>query len=163
MFLVSYDNKLEIGKEYELTIWLNTDEQGTKGSVDLLYVNNPDVRDSAIGYRTAFEFSNLKVGEWTEYRVKFVAAAPYMILRTSTGCSVYFEDMQIAHTGVTGEVDKLNAITDANSADTNTNDKNENNNGTYLFIIIVVGAVLVLAGATVTTILLLKKKKSKNS
>ena len=153
MFLLSYDNKLEVGKEYELTIWLNTDEQGTNGVVDFLYVNNPDVRDNVIGYRTAFEFDNLKVGEWTEYRVKFVAAAPYIILRASNGCSVFFEDIQVTHTGITGEPDKLSAVSGLGSS---------NNNGLNS-IFVVIGAVLVLAGATITTIILLKKKRQNKS
>ncbi len=153
MFLLSYDNKLEVGKEYELTIWLNTNEQGTKGVVDFLYVNNPDVRDNVIGYRTAFEFANLKVGEWTEYRVKFIAAAPYIILRASNGCSVFFEDIQVAHTGITGEPDKLSAVSGFGSS---------NNNGLNI-IFVVIGAVLVLAGATITTIIILKKKKQNKS
>ncbi len=114
MFLISYQNKLEVGKEYELTMWLNSDNERARGWVDLLYAENPDVRDVPLGYEDAFKINNLKKGEWCEYKVKFIAAAPYVIIRMPNVDGIYIDDVEIEHTGVIGKPAKLKSLHENN-------------------------------------------------
>lgn len=110
MFLLSYQNRLEVGKEYELTLWIRSENQKARGWVDLLYVENPDVRDFPLGYEDAFNIRGLKKGEWCEYKVKFIAAAPYVIIRMPKVEGIYIDDVAVEHTGITGEPARLKAM-----------------------------------------------------
>ena len=107
MFLLSYHNALEVGKEYELTINIKSDRIGAKGNVYFAYTQNPDVRDESIGYYKAFSIEKNKKGVWKEYKVKFIAAAPYIVVNLPDINGIYIDDIKVENTGVTGEAPKL--------------------------------------------------------
>ncbi len=113
MFLLSYHNALEVGKEYEFIIHIKAEKSGAKGSVDFLYTENPDIRDEPIGYHKAFDLVKTKNGEWKEYKIKFVAAAPYVIVRMPNISGLYIDDIKVENTGATGEIPELKKADDS--------------------------------------------------
>ena len=142
MFLLSYQNKLEVGKEYELTLWLKSENHKAKGDVDLVYLNNPDVRETPLGYQKAFDINGIKRGEWCEYSVKFIAAAPYVMIRMPNISDIYIEDVGVQHTGVTGQPAVL---------------KEMNNNSAAIIIICI--ALGIISAAAVVLVVLKRNKK----
>lgn len=104
IFLLSYKNKLEVGKEYEMTVHITTDSDVASGKVMLLYTNHPDANAQILGEQKGFEFSDLSKAEWQEFKFKFTASSPYLLIKTSAGASLYFDDIQIVPTGNEGEV-----------------------------------------------------------
>lgn len=107
VFLLSYTNTLEVGKEYEITVHIASDTSGASGKVDIIHTNYPDVNDETLGYQNGFEYSNLKKDEWKEYKFKFTANSPFVLIRTTSGSSLYFDDIHVVPTGNEGETGKL--------------------------------------------------------
>lgn len=114
MFLLSYHNALEVGAEYEITINIKSESIGAKGSVEFLYAQNPDIRDESIGYHKAFDLAKAKKGQWQEYKIKFIAAAPYVFVRLPSDCNLYIDDIKLEHTGKTGEPTALRPVEELN-------------------------------------------------
>ena len=137
MFLLSYQDELEVGREYELTIWILSDNEKTRGEVDLVFAENPDVRDVPLGYVTAFETDDVKEGEWCKKSVKFIAAAPYVVIRLPNTDNLYVEDLEIQQTGKMGQPAQLKQVKKTN----------------IVFIVVLISVLIVLAAATVTVIL----------
>ena len=155
-FLLSYENALEVGKEYHLIIWLSTDTDGASGEIKFTHSEKPDVNLEGIGYQTAFKYSGLKVGEWTKYEVKFIANAPYILISSPTGQSIFFEDIHVVPTGEEGKLGGLKQTQQQSAA--NKPDNTQNN--TVLVTVIIVGAsVLVLAAIAVSAVIVIRKKK----
>ena len=138
LFLLSYQNRLEAGYEYELTIYLKS-EKAVGGNVELVYLNNPDVRDEALGEYWAFNISDMKKNEWCKYTVKFVAAAPYVAIKMPNANGIYIEDVYVEKTGNTGPLPKL-----------------EKESNSPLIIIMLIGSVVLITAASVV---INKKKK----
>ena len=125
-----------------MTLWLKSDNNKAKGDVDLVYLNNPDVRETPLGYQKAFDINGIKRGEWCEYSVKFIAAAPYVMIRMPNISDVYIEDVGVQHTGVTGQPAVL---------------KEMNNNSSVIIIICI--ALGIISAAVVVLVVLKRNKK----
>lgn len=138
LFLLSYQNRLEAGYEYELTIYLKS-EKAVGGNVELVYLNNPDIRDEVLGEYWAFNISDMKKNEWCKYTVKFVAAAPYVAIKMPNADGIYIEDVYVEKTGNTGPLPKL-----------------EKEGNSPLIIIMLIGSVVLITAASVV---INKKKK----
>ena len=148
-FLLSYENKLEVGKEYDLTFWMNTDSAGGSGTVELLFSDYPDINAPTLYTGEKVEFSNLTPDNWTEYTVTFTANNPYIFFRTPKNMSLYFDDVQVIPTGNEGVL-KLNS-----------NEINKNPGDTINIVIITVSCavgVLLIAGISVFVIVKIKKR-----
>lgn len=157
-FLVSYQNKLIIGYEYEITFWMAAGEDGTSGKLYFEQSNYADVNDVIVGYQEALNFSGLKAGEWKQYTVKVVANAPYLIVRAEKGTTLYFEDFEAIPTGAKGELGNLTGYTPESVGNEPDSDKNNIN---WLMIAIIAGGVVLLLGAaTVVVVITAKKKKA---
>ncbi len=155
-FLLSYENALEVGKEYHLSIWLSTDTEGASGEVIFTHSEKPDVNLEGIGYQTAFKYSGLKVGEWTQYEVKFIANAPYILISSPVGQSIFFEDIHVVPTGEEGKLGGLKQTEQqiaANKPD------NTQNNTVLVTVIIICASVIVLAAIAVSAVIVIRKKK----
>ena len=157
-FLVSYQNKLIVGYEYEITFWMAAGEDGTSGKLYFEQSNYADVNDVIVGYQEALNFSGLKAGEWKQYTVKVVANAPYLIVRAEKGTTLYFEDFEAIPTGAKGELGNLTGYTPESVGNEPDSDKNNIN---WLMIAIIAGGVVLLLGAaTVVVVITAKKKKA---
>lgn len=162
LFLINYTYPLEVGKVYDVNFYLQY--IGGEGQIDFLHAEHPQVDSPMAGYQKVLETSELKTGEWMQIKTKITANAPYIVIRVSAGCELYFDNFQIVPTGETGDVGKLEGF----SPDTVTTEPlqeeegGENNNNMTLWIIVgAVGGVIILLGAVVTVVLVIKSKRKK--
>ena len=154
-FLVSYENTLLVGYEYEISFWMTTDEDGTSGKLYFEQSNYGDVFDEIVGYQEALTFSDLKAGEWKQYKVKIVANAPYLIVRAEKGTSLYFEDFEAIPTGAKGELGNLIGYNPGSVG----NEPGLFGLAPWVVAIVLGGAVVVLGGAAAVVVVVIKKKK----
>lgn len=110
MFLVGYETRLEIGKEYDVNFWMTSKENGATGQVEILHALYGDVNDDIVGHEVGLEFTGLTAGEWVQYRVTIVANAPYLVIRTTPGVELFFDDFLVVPTGKEGEVGKVDGF-----------------------------------------------------
>ena len=154
-FLVSYEDRLLVGYEYEISFWMTTDEEGTSGKIYFEHANYGDVNDEIVGYEEALTFTGLKAGEWKQYKVKIVANAPYLVVRVEKGTSLFFEDFEAIPTGAKGELGNLlgynpNAVGGEPGA----------GRAPWVVAIVIGGGVVVLGGGAAAGIFFLRRKKA---
>ncbi len=156
-FLLSYDNALEVGKEYLISIWVNKDKQDTAGAVKFLHTNHPDVRAPYVGYEEVIQLSDIKVDEWQKVEFKIVANAPYIIIESPKGASIFFDEITVIPTGNEGEIGKLK--TDGATDSIVQGDNANKSDTTSTIIIVIVSVVLALGVGAVATVVLIRRKK----
>ena len=110
MFLVGYKTPLEIGKEYDINFWMTSKEDGASGQIEVLHALYGDVNDDIVGHEVGLEFTGLTAGEWIQYRITFVANAPYIVFRTTPGVELFFDDFHVVPTGNEGEIGKVDGF-----------------------------------------------------
>ncbi|MBE6727841.1 MAG: hypothetical protein E7562_04245 [Ruminococcaceae bacterium] len=148
-FLVNYEDRLTIGKKYNMSLWVNTDTDGTDVTLSLVHENWPDVYDTDSGVEKITALSDMKDGKWVEVQYSFIARSEWVAIRTSGGASVYFDDIMIV--ADSDKIYSVEGISDEDSA----------NNALMWWIIGAAGAVILLAGS-VTAVILVKKRSRKN-
>ena len=141
LFLLSYQNRLEAGYEYEFTIYLKS-ENNVGGNVEFVYLNNPDIRDKSAGEYWAFNISDMKKNEWCKYTVKFIAAAPYLAVKMPNVDGLYIEDVYVEKTGNTRPLPKL-----------------EKESNSPLIIIMLIGSVVLITSVSIVIDKMNKNKK----
>ncbi len=159
VFLLSYDNMLEVGKEYEMTFWMATDMDGATGKVEMLHANHGQYDSDIVGTQTLIEFTGLETGEWKQYKVTFTANAPFLLFKADKSLSLFFDDVEVTPTGKDGELGK--DIIGFNPDQVLTEPDNGGNNTLIIILAIVGGVILLGAIATVVIIFVKKGKKSK--
>jgi hypothetical protein len=154
MFLLYYEYKLEVGQKYDVSFYMTSRESGVAGEVQFLHANYADVNDEIVGYEVATKFENLQGGVWKQYKTTITANAPYIVVRTTPGVELFFDDFEVVPIGEEGELGKLIGF-NPDKID------NEPDAGLPLMwiIIIICGGVVLLGGAAVLTIVLVKKGK----
>ena len=85
---------LEVGKNYQLTMWVYADDI-TSGSIQLESSDRIKISKKSTVITTAADVKNLKKGEWQEITVNFTAENKYLLIRTSGSNSLYFDDIAI--------------------------------------------------------------------
>ncbi len=151
VFLLSYENKLEVGEEYEMDFWVYTEDQDASGAMELVHTKYPDVNASVVGYEEAMSFSGMEEDQWKQYTVTFTANAPYMLIRTSKGANVYFDNISVIPTGKTGETGDLAGML-ALAARTS---------GKIGLIAAITGSAVVLIGGGIAVVAFAGKKRKK--
>ena len=154
MFLLYYQYKLEIGQKYKVSFFMTSREDGASGEVNFLHANYADVNDEIVGSETVLEFKNLKGGKWVQYECEITANAPYIIVSTTPGVELFFDDFSVIPTGEEGKLGELEGF---NPGAINA----EPGAGLPVIwiIVIVVGGVILLGGIAAVTIILVKKGK----
>ncbi len=155
LFLVNYRFPLEVGKEYEVTFWVMTATED-KVDVDFLYAEHPQADSPVIGYEKIVEGAGGMVGVWKQYKATITAAAPYLLVRTSKGVEVYYDEFQIVPTDKEGDLSSV--ITFAPENVQTEPDKNVGN-ATLVMILSIVGGVILLAAVATVTVVFIKKRK----
>lgn len=145
-FLINYEDKLTVGRKYNMSFWVNTDTDGTDVTLSLVHENWPDVYDTDSGIEKITKLSNMKEGKWVEVKYTFIARSEWLAIRTSGNASVYFDDIMVLP-----ESDKIYDI-DAVTTDTG-------NGGIIWWIIGGASAVVLAAGVFV--IIYIKKRSRK--
>ena len=146
-------NKLEVGKKYELSMWVYADEV-TSGKImlessDRLKISKKSTVIADIADVTAF-----KKGEWQEVKIEFTAQNPYVLIRTSGSNKLYFDDISIYETGV-GTLPNGNTGTNAgtNVGGNEIGSTGESNAIVICFVVFAVSALMM------AVVILLKKKQ----
>lgn len=164
LFLVNYVYPLEIGKVYDVRFRVRL-ESGD-GQIDFLHAQHPQFDSPVVGYQKICKMGELAEGEWVEVKTMLTANAPYIVVRASAGCELYFDEFQMVPTGETGEVGELEgfAPTDVNTEPQQKEEEEQTPDNTLLWIIIgVAGGVIVLGTAAILTILLVKKNNKRKA
>lgn len=143
-FLINYMDMLEIGTDYKITFWVNTDTDDTKADISIVHEDFPDVFDTDSGVEKIATLKNMKSGEWQEVEATFTAKSKWLAIRTSGNASIYFEDFMVLPTS-----DGVSSAGNSNVF-----------GGIAVYVIIGVAAVL-LAGIGTTVVLIVRKRKSK--
>ena len=160
VFLLSYDNMLEVGKEYEMTFWMTTNTDGASGKVEMLHANHGQYDSDVVGSQVLVEFDGLTAGKWSQYKVVFTANAPFLLFKVDKGLSLYFDDVEVTPTGKDGELGK--DIIGFNPGSVQTEPQKDGGDMTLVIILSIVGGVILLAAiATVVIIFVKKGKKTK--
>ena len=145
-FLLSYENVLEAGKEYDITIRIKTDSAETlSGNVELLFSEYPDIAAELTATGETIEFKDVNSKGWKEYKSTFIAGDDYIFLRTPTNMSLYFDDIQVVPTGNSGKIPAMS--------------KENTNINTIIIISSIVAGVLLLGGIVTLTIFSVKKRR----
>jgi len=155
LFLVNYRFPLEVGKEYEVTFWVMTATED-KVDVDFLYAEHPQADSPVIGYEKIVEGAGGTPGVWKQYKATITAAAPYLLVRTSKGVEVYYDEFQLVPTDKEGDLSSV--ITFAPENVQTEPDKN-GGNATLVIILSIVGGVILLAAVATVTVVFIKKRK----
>ncbi|MEE1005728.1 MAG: InlB B-repeat-containing protein [Acutalibacteraceae bacterium] len=149
-------NKLEVGKKYELTLWVYADKV-TSGKIMLESSDRLKISQKSTVIGDIVDVTALKVGEWQQVKCTFTAQNPYVLIRTSGSNSLYFDDISIYEKGV-GTL----PVTDTNT-NTNTGNKTDasydSETKTGESNAIVIGFVVLAASALMMAVVILLKKK----
>ncbi len=137
-------NKLEVGKKYELTMWVYADKV-TSGKIMLESSDRLKISKKSTVIADIADVTALKQGEWQEVKITFTAKNPYVLIRTSGSNSLYFDDISIYEKGVGG---LSNTIEGSEIGKTG-----ESNAIVISFVVFAVSALMV------AVVLLLKKKR----
>lgn len=85
---------LEVGKNYQLTMWVYADDI-TSGSIQLESSDRIKISKKSTVITTVTDVKSLKKGEWQEVTVNFTVENKYLLIRTSGSNSLYFDDIAI--------------------------------------------------------------------
>ncbi len=144
-FLLFYDQLLNVGEEYEMVFYINTDAKDTSVDLSLVHENFPDIYDTDSGVEKIKSIKKVKMGEWTKVTYKFTAKTQWIGIRTSGKSSVYFDDFMVT-----------------SLSDGSANASSNGLLGGWLgIVLLVVGILFVLAVGTAVVVIVVKKRKNK--
>ena len=144
-------NKLEVGKKYELTMWVYADKV-TSGKIMLESSDRLKISKKSTVIADIADVTALKQGEWQEVKITFTAKNPYVLIRTSGSNSLYFDDVTIYEKGVG---DLINTGTDTvNKTEGSEIGKTGESNAIVICFVVFAVSALMMA-----VVLLLKKKR----
>lgn len=144
VFLLSYENKLEVGEEYTMDLWIYNVSDVKETKLEFTYANHPQV-DSDIIASEMKSVTNMQQKLWKKHTVTFVASSPYLLI--GSDCEMYLDDIQLIPTGKQGKV-----LTASNEQDSNDNS---------ILVVLAISGGAVLALAAVIFILIYNKKHPK--
>lgn len=148
IFLISFENALTIGQEYDITFNVNTDNKDVAAKdFKLIHANHPQYNSDEKGYQN-LKFEGLRKGIWSKQKFTVVANAPYLLVELNSNASLYFDDIQVTPTSKKGEIGNL-IQTEANTV----TDKN------YVLTIVFATAIVSLIAITSIAVLIIKKRR----
>ncbi len=107
MFFLNYTYPLEVGNTYDVNFWVTTNNPDSKAQIQFVQGNYPDANDEMVGYNVGVEIENLTPAEWTQYRVRITANAPYLFVRAVGEGQLFFDDFQIVNLHTEGKLGNL--------------------------------------------------------
>lgn len=144
-------NKLEVGKKYELTMWVYPDEV-TSGKIMLESSDRLKISKKSTVIANIADVTALKQGEWQQVKIEFTAQNPYVLIRTSGSNKLYFDDVSIYETGV-GTLPNGNTVTNVGGNEIGST--GESNAIVICFVVFAASALMMAA------VILLKRKQFK--
>ena len=144
-------NKLEVGKKYELTMWVYADKV-TSGKIMLESSDRLKISKKSTVIADIADVTALKQGEWQEVKITFTAQNPYVLIRTSGSNSLYFDDVTIYEKGV-GDLINTGTDTGNKTEGSEIGKTGESNAIVICFVVFAVSALMM------AVVILLKKKQ----
>ena len=144
-------NKLEVGKKYELTMWVYADKV-TSGKIMLESSDRLKISKKSTVIADIADVTALKQGEWQKVKVEFTAQNPYVLIRTSGSNSLYFDDVTIYEKGV-GDLINTGTDTGNKTEGSEIGKTGESNAIVICFVVFAVSALMM------AVVILLKKKQ----
>ncbi len=155
IFLVNYEFPLKKGQCYDVNLWIYVREN-QKGSIELLQGIHPDYYSETVGYNTVFDLSEAEAGTWTSVKYTITANAPYLLVRTTGGAEVIYDDISIVPTFEEGKLGELEGFKSDSVFGEPTS------SGTIVILnIILAGGIVILCAVAVTVVIIVKKKKQR--
>ena len=144
-------NKLEVGKKYELTMWVYADDV-TSGKIMLESSDRLKISKKSTVIADIANVTALTKGEWQKVKVEFTAQNPYVLIRTSGSNSLYFDDVTIYEKGV-GDLINTGTDTGNKTEGSEIGKTGESNAIVICFVVFAVSALMM------AVVILLKKKQ----
>ena len=113
--LINYDEWLDVGQEYTISVWVATDKADTNCTMSLVQNNYPDYLDTVVSVEPMATATGLRVGEWKQYTFDFKAQTNWVSLRFSGNSSIYVDDVIVAPKGTIVGSGNNNVINTNNS------------------------------------------------
>ncbi len=95
-FLVCYEDTLVVGKDYEMTFWVCSDETNVNYELSLLHATWPDIAEPILDVEKLASVKSLENGKWKKYTYKFTAKTRWVSIRANGKGSLYFDDIMFA-------------------------------------------------------------------
>lgn len=144
VFLLSYENKLEVGEEYTMDLWICNTSDNADTELEFNYANHPQVDSDVVAVEKK-SLTDMQQNSWKKHTITFVASSPYLLIGADN--EMYIDDIQLIPTGKQGEVLTSGGVNDSNS------------NKAVTVIAIAGGSVV--AAAAVVFVLIFNKRRAK--
>ena len=135
------------GKEYEMTVWVYTENGKDPVKLTLGQIGKASLSAKPKYVQSLTDISADKAGSWQQVSLTFAAGEKYLVITSSGSESIYFDDMVIMPTGKEGK-----------PANGDTKSETRGNSAVPYIIVIVSAVIIIGAGAAV--IICFNRKKS---
>ncbi len=157
MFLLSYENKLEIGKEYEISFWVTGSEGNVSATLQMLHANHPQIDSDIVGYQNVADINIKTADVWQNITFTFVANSEYVVFKVPAGTSLYFDEFEVYQTGKKG---KLGAGLEGFAPSAVGTEPDNKGGNTAVLVITVASVMLVMIGVVAIVVILKKRRKT---
>jgi len=157
-FLLSYKNALEVGQVYDVIIYITTDDESlTSAKLKVYHANHPQFDSDMAGYEE-FSIAEIQKGKWQKVTMAITANAPYLVIETEAGKSLYFDSLQVVPVGKMGDLGLLEKDEEVLAPEPKPQE--EVKEAFPWTAVIAVSAVAVIALAAVCLFAFIKRKKN---
>ena len=95
--MLNYEDMLEIGKSYTMSIWVATDKTNNPDTtLSLIHNSKPFFLNTGVAKEQIAVVKGLTVGEWTKYTYSFTAKTEWVSIEATGNSSLYFDDIIIS-------------------------------------------------------------------
>ena len=98
--LINYEERLKVGQDYTMTLWVATDKPNNNVTLSLVQNNHPDYLDTEVSVEPIATITNQQSGVWKQYSVNFTTKTQWVSLRATGNSSLFVDDIIIAPKGM---------------------------------------------------------------
>ncbi len=97
--LINYEERLKVGQEYTMTVWVATDKPSNNVTLSLVQNNHPDYLDTEVSVEPIATIANQQAGVWKQYSCNFTSQTQWVSIRATGNSSLFIDDVIIAPKG----------------------------------------------------------------
>lgn len=98
--LINYEERLKIGQDYTMTVWVATDKPNNNVTLSLVQNNHPDYLGTEVSVKPIATITNQQVGVWKQYSIDFTTETQWVSIRATGNSSLFIDDIIIAPKGL---------------------------------------------------------------
>ena len=98
--LINYEERLKVGQDYTMTLWVATDKPNNNVTLSLVQNNHPDYLNTEVSVEPIATINNQQSGVWKQYSVNFTAETQWVSIRATGNSSLFVDDVIIAPKGL---------------------------------------------------------------